>query len=117
MSNYGNTDQVATYLAALADEKAGYKAKIETCKTTGDEIGVQRYENRIKQVNAEIAAVNAYVDGDDDVDGPLSVEEKIGKAKKAADFDAIAADLGFEFPDDVTTNAEKKAALLELVQA
>jgi len=111
MSNYGNAEQQAAYLEALGVEKAGYQDKIKVCEVTGDDAGVARYENRIKQVDAEIANVTGAEPSESD---EASLEDRIAKAN-SAQLDAIAAEVGCEFGDDVTKVADKKAALLEHV--
>ena len=115
MSNYGNDEQKASYLAALEQEKAGYEQRIAAAKAAGDSAAAERYAGRIKQVDAEIAAVNAD-NGEsavDEVDTSVdAIEEATGKQ-----LDAIAEKLGFEFVDGVSRVADKRAALLEHVQA
>lgn len=111
MSNYGNEEQKARYLDALEVEKNGYEAKVKQAKIEGDSNAEAFWNNSIAEVDAEIAAVNG-----DDSAAEVSIEDKIANAK-AADIDAIAGELGFEFPDDVSKLADKKSALLEHVQA
>lgn len=116
MNGYGNDEQRQAYRDALEVEKAGYEQKVAAAQSVGDSAGVDQYKNRIKQVDAEIANLDgAGPSEDDDVD--LSPAEKVAKAKTGAQLDEVAAELGYEFPDDVSKVADKKAALEEYVSA
>jgi hypothetical protein len=108
----GNEEQREAFRDALVTEKAGYAQRVAAAKSVGDSAAVERYQNRMKQVDAEIAKLDG---GDDPVE--LSPAEKVAKAKSQADVDAVADELGYEFEDGVNTVKEKKAALEEHLAA
>jgi TPR repeat protein len=113
MDGYGNDEQRAAYRDALLVEKAGYAQRVTQAKSVGDENAVALYQSHMDQVDAEVARV----DGVDDDDAGLSPEQRLAKAKNVADYDALAAELGYEFADGVSTKADKKAALEEYLAA
>lgn len=111
MDGYGNDEQRAAYRDGLLVEKDGYAARVAQAKTVGDADAVDRYQGRMAQVDAELARL----DGADGVE--LSPAEKLAAAKNLADYDALAAELGFDWPAGVTTKAQKQAALEEHLAA
>lgn len=70
-----NDEQRAAYRDALEIEREGYEQRVKTADEVGDKAASVRYKNRIDQVDAEIARVDADVSAESAVDDDESAKK------------------------------------------